>query len=55
MAAYNKLWVALIMAGVQFARAKYGVDLGVDETTAATLVSLIAAVLVWAVPNVATK
>lgn len=52
MQAYNKFWVALVMAGVQFIRAKYGIDIGLDETTAATLVNLVAAALVWAVPNV---
>lgn len=48
---YDKFLVALVMAGVQFVRAHYGVDLGIGETEAATLVNLIAAALVYAIPN----
>ena len=51
MQTYNKFWITLVMTGVQFARARYNVDLGIGEEQAATLVNLIAAALVYAVPN----
>lgn len=46
-----KFWVALIVVGANFTRAQYGIDLGVDETTAMTLVNGVGAALVWLVPN----
>lgn len=51
MTKYNKFWVSLITVAANFVREYYGVDLGVDPTTAATLVNGAGALLVWAVPN----
>lgn len=51
MMAYNKFWVALVMAGVAYLRDHYNVDLGVDEEAASALVGLASAVLVYLVPN----
>ena len=49
--AYNKLWVALIMAAAEYFRNVYNVDLGIDEAAANGLVGLLTAILVYAVPN----
>lgn len=49
--AYNKFWVALITVGANFLRAQYDIDLGIDDTTAMTLVNGIGAALVWLIPN----
>lgn len=51
MSAYNKFWVTMVMAFVAWARAAYGIDLGIDETTATALVGAITAILVYIVPN----
>ncbi len=51
MGAYNKFIVCLIMAAVAWARAKYNIDLGIDETTATALVGAVTALLVYMVPN----
>lgn len=48
---YNKFWVALLMAVVAFLRARYDIDLGLDEDSAAALVGAVTAVLVYLVPN----
>lgn len=51
MAAYNKLWVALVVAILAFLRSYTGIDLGVDDATATAIVGAIGAFLVWLVPN----
>lgn len=51
MSIYNKFFVALTMAGVEYIRARYGVDLGLDEATVSGLVGALTAFLVWAIPN----
>ena len=51
MAAYSKFWVTMVMAFVAWARAAYGIDLGIDEATATALVGAVTAILVYAVPN----
>jgi hypothetical protein len=48
---YDKFLVALIMAGVEFARARFDVDLPIDEATANGLAGLLTAVLVYLTPN----
>ncbi len=48
---YNKFWVCLLMAAVAWARARYNIDLGIDETSATALVGAVTAVLVYLVPN----
>lgn len=47
----NKFWVAVLTVLANVARDYYGVDIGLDPTMAATLVSGIGAGLVWLVPN----
>lgn len=49
--AYAKFWVALLMVAANWARSVYGIDLGVDETMAMTLVNGVGAFLVYLVPN----
>lgn len=51
MGRYNKFWVATLVAVTQFVRITADIDLGIDEASAATLVSGIGAALVWLVPN----
>lgn len=51
MGAYNKFFIALAMAGAEYIRARYGVDLGLDEATVSGLVGALTALLVWAIPN----
>jgi hypothetical protein len=51
MTKYNKFWIAVITVGANFVREYYGVDLGIDPTTAATLVGGVGAALVYLVPN----
>lgn len=51
MGVYNKFWVALGMTVVNFIQAQQGVDLGVDQATMSGLVSMLTALLVYAVPN----
>lgn len=48
---WNKFWVALLMAGVAYTRAKFGIDLGVDEATVTGFVGVVSAGLIWLVPN----
>lgn len=49
--AYSKFWVAVVMTGANFARSYWGIDLDLDEVTAATLVQGVTAGLVYLVPN----
>ncbi len=49
--AYNKFWVCLTLASVAWARARYNIDLGIDESSATALVGAVTAILVYAVPN----
>jgi hypothetical protein len=51
MMAYNKFWVALVMAAVEYLRLNYGVDFGLDEMTISSIVSFLTAFLVWLIPN----
>lgn len=51
MTKYNKLWVAVLTVAANFVRDYYGIDLGMDPTTAATLVGGVGAFFTWAVPN----
>ncbi len=51
MGKYNKFWIAVLMVGANYVRERYGIDLGVDPMTAATLVNGAGAALVWMVPN----
>ena len=48
---YNKFIVALLMAGAEFARAAFGLDIGLDDATANGLVGVVTAILVYAIPN----
>ncbi|HEX2753703.1 MAG TPA: hypothetical protein VHP34_11485 [Alphaproteobacteria bacterium] len=48
---YDKFFVALIMAAVSFIQAYSGINLGIDNTTAAQIVAALTPVLVWLVPN----
>lgn len=51
MSKYDKFWVAALTVGANFVREYYGIDLGVDSMTAATLVGGAGAFLVYLVPN----
>lgn len=51
MTKYNKFWIAVLTVGANFAREYWGIELGLDPTTAATLVNGAGAVFVWLVPN----
>lgn len=51
MTKYNKFWVAAIMVAVEFARARYGVNIGLDQSTATAIVGAVTALLVYRVPN----
>lgn len=48
---YNKFLVALTMAALSFAKSYFQIDLGVDEITAANLITALTAILVYMVPN----
>lgn len=51
MTKYNKFWVVLITVGANFVQQYWGIDLGVDQAAATTLVNVAGAALVWLVPN----
>ncbi len=51
MGKYNKLWVAVAMMAGNFIRDYWGIDLGVDETTASLIVGGLGSIAIWAVPN----
>lgn len=51
MSKYNKAFVAIAMAFVYYANAKYGITIPLSETDANLLIGLITSALVWAVPN----
>ncbi len=51
MTRYNKFWVAVLTVAANVVRDYYGVDLGMDPMTAASLVNGAGAALVWLVPN----
>ncbi|RDE08444.1 hypothetical protein [Pelagibacterium lacus] len=46
-----KFWFSLVMAGVHFVRLYWGIDLGLDEATALTIINGIWAAGVWLLPN----
>lgn len=49
--AYAKFWAALLTVAANFTRDRYGINLGLDEAMAMTLVNGVGAVLVYLVPN----
>lgn len=51
MSAYNKFWVAILMVAANAVRARYDINLGLDEQMASDIVAGIGAALVWFVPN----
>jgi len=51
MSKYNKFWIALLTVGANFVHQYWGIDLGIDQATATTLVGGAGAALVWLVPN----
>lgn len=51
LTAFDKFLVAALMAGAAWTRARYQLDLGVDEASATAIVGALAACLVWLVPN----
>lgn len=55
MTMYNKFWVAVVMALVAYIRARFNIDLGIDDATATGIVGAISAVLVYVVPNKPSK
>jgi len=55
MTMYNKFWVAVLMAIVAFVRARFNIDLGIDDATASGIVGAISAILVYVVPNKPSK
>lgn len=46
-----KFWFSVVMAGVHFVRLYWGIDLGLDEVTAQTIINGIWAAGVWAIGN----
>ncbi|WP_338606843.1 hypothetical protein V6617_10025 [Pelagibacterium nitratireducens] len=46
-----KFWIALTMGVVNFVQVYTGFDLGLDQTTATTIINGIGAALIWLVPN----
>lgn len=46
-----KFWFSIVMAGVHFVRLYFGIDLGLDEGTALTIINGIWAAGVWAIGN----
>lgn len=48
---YDKFFAALIVAAASFLRAYTGVDIGLDDATAAQLGQLLMAAIVFLVPN----
>jgi hypothetical protein len=50
-----KFWIALIMAFAQFVHLYFDIDLGLDQETVTVVVSGLAALLVYAVPNKSAK
>ena len=55
MTLYSKFWVAVLMAIVAYIRAKFNIDLGIDDATATGIVGAISALLVYLVPNKTTE
>jgi hypothetical protein len=48
---YDKFFAALVVAAASFVRSYTGVDIGIDDATAAQLAQLLMAAVVFLIPN----
>jgi len=51
LAQYNKAFVPLVMAGIYFLNAHYGIEIPLDETQVMIIFSVITSFITWLVPN----
>lgn len=47
----DKFWAAVLIAGANIVRSRYGIDFGLDAQMANDLISGLTAAVIWAVPN----
>jgi hypothetical protein len=47
----DKFWVAILFLGANIARSKYGIDFGMSDDMAASLVQGVGAAFIWFIPN----
>lgn len=47
----DKFWVAILFLAANMVRSKYGIDFGLSDDMAASLVQGVGAAFIWFIPN----